>query len=159
MPTLSIHWKNWFWSWSSNTLATWCKELTHWERPWCWERLKAGGEGDDWGWDGWMASWTQWTWVWANSGREWRTGKPGVLQSPGSQSQTQLATEQSMTNNANSLDSSQHTAWDKDVASMQKSQPLIFSYPWLWCWYSSRISLNHLKFLNFGSKFKISTTA
>ena len=41
---------------SANTLATWCKELTHWKRPWCWERLKAGGEGDDRGWDGWMAS-------------------------------------------------------------------------------------------------------
>ena len=42
-------------------LATWCKELTHWKRPWCWERLKAGAEGDDRGWDGWMASLTQWT--------------------------------------------------------------------------------------------------
>ena len=72
------------WSWSSNNLATWCKELTHWKRPWCWERLKAG-EGDDRGWDGWMASLTQWTWVWANSGRWWRTGKPGILQSMGSQ--------------------------------------------------------------------------
>ena len=50
-----------------NTLATWCEELTHWKRPWCWERLKAGGEGDDRGWDGWMASLTQCTWVWANS--------------------------------------------------------------------------------------------
>ena len=46
----------------ANTLATWCKELTHWKRTWCWERLKAG-EGDDRGWDGWVASWTQWTWV------------------------------------------------------------------------------------------------
>jgi len=46
--------------------ATWCEELTHWERPWCWERLKAGGEGDDKGWDAWMASSTQWTWVWAS---------------------------------------------------------------------------------------------
>ena len=55
------------------------------ERPWCWERLKAGGEGDDRGWDGWMASPTRWTWVWASSGRWWRTGKPGVLQSMGSQ--------------------------------------------------------------------------
>ena len=54
-------------------------------RPWCWERLKAGGEGDDRGWDGWMASLTQWTWVWASSGRWWRTGKPGVLQPMGSQ--------------------------------------------------------------------------
>ena len=54
---------------SSDTLVTWCEELTHWKRPWCWERLKAGGEGDDRGWEGWMASATQWTWVWANSGR------------------------------------------------------------------------------------------
>ena len=44
---LGVHWKDWCWSWKSNTLATWCKELTHLERPWCWERLKAGGEGDD----------------------------------------------------------------------------------------------------------------
>ena len=43
--------------------ATWCKELIHWKRPWCWERLKAGGEGDDRGWDGWMASPTRWMWV------------------------------------------------------------------------------------------------
>ena len=71
--------------WSSNTLATWCKETTHWKRLWCWERLKAGGEGDDRGQDGWMASSTQWAWVWASSGRWWRTGKPGVLQSTGSQ--------------------------------------------------------------------------
>jgi len=53
------------------SLATWCKELTHWKRPWCWERLKAGGEGDDRGWDSWMASPTQWTWVWVNSGSWW----------------------------------------------------------------------------------------
>ena len=58
--------------------------LTHWKRPWCWERLKAGGEGDDRGWDGWMASWTQWTWVWVGSGSWWWTGRPGVLQSMGS---------------------------------------------------------------------------
>ena len=65
--TLNIHWKDWCWIWSSNTLATWCEELTHWKRPWCWERLKAGGEGDDRGWDGWMVSPTQWTWAWVNS--------------------------------------------------------------------------------------------
>ena len=53
--TLNIHWKDWCWSWSSNTLATWFEELTHWKRHWCWERLKAGGEGDDSGWDVWMA--------------------------------------------------------------------------------------------------------
>ena len=51
------------------------------KRPWCWERLKAGGEGDDRGWNGCMASLTQWTWVWVNSGSWWWTGRPGVLQS------------------------------------------------------------------------------
>ena len=68
-----------------NILATWCKELTHLKRPWCWERLKAGGEGDNTGWDGWMASLTQWTCVWVNSGSWWWTGRPGVLQFMGSQ--------------------------------------------------------------------------
>ena len=57
-----------------NTLATWCEELTHQKRPWCWERLKAGGKGADRGWDGWMGSPTQWTWVWASSESWWRTG-------------------------------------------------------------------------------------
>ena len=55
---LNIHWKDWCWSWNSNTLATWYEELTQWKRPWCWERLRAGGEGDDRRWDGWMASLT-----------------------------------------------------------------------------------------------------
>ena len=64
--------------------ATWHEELTHLNSPWWWERLRAGGEGDDRGWDGWMASLTQWTWVWASSGKWWWTGKPGVLQSMGS---------------------------------------------------------------------------
>ena len=67
--TLNIHWKNWCWSWSSNTLTTWCKELTHWKRPWGWVRLRAGGEGGDTGWDDWIASLTQWIWVWAHSWR------------------------------------------------------------------------------------------
>ena len=57
--TLNIHWKDCCWSWSSNTLATWCKEH-HWKRPWYWERFRAGEEGGDRGWDGWMASLTQW---------------------------------------------------------------------------------------------------
>ena len=61
------------------TLATSCKELTHWKRLWCWEELGAGGEGDDRGWDGWMASLTRWMWVWVNSGSWWWTGRPGVL--------------------------------------------------------------------------------
>ena len=58
-----------------------CKQLTHWKRPWLWERLKAEGEEGDRGWDGWMASLIQWSWTWANSWRWWRTGKPGELQS------------------------------------------------------------------------------
>ena len=75
------HWKDWCWSWSSDTLATWCKELTHWKR------LKPGKtEGrrrrDNRGWDGWMVSPTQWTWVW---GSWWWSGRPSVLQFMGSQ--------------------------------------------------------------------------
>ena len=62
--------EGWCWGWNSNTLATSCEELTHWKRPWCWEGLGAGGEGDNRGWDGWMASPTRWTRVWVNS-RSW----------------------------------------------------------------------------------------
>ena len=80
-----IRWKDWCWSWNSSTLATWCKELTHWKRPWCCERLKAGGEGDKRGPDGWMALPTGWTWIWASPRRWWRTGKTGMGQSMGSQ--------------------------------------------------------------------------
>ena len=78
---LNTHWNDWCSSSSSNILATWCEELTHWKRPWCWERLKAGGEGGDRGWDGWMASLTWWTWVWTTSLNWWWTGRPGMLQS------------------------------------------------------------------------------
>ena len=77
---LGVHWKYWCWSWNSNTLATSWEELTHWKIPWCWEGLGAGGEGDDRGWDSWMASPTWWTWVWVDSGSWWWTGRPGVLQ-------------------------------------------------------------------------------
>ena len=77
--------RNWCWSWSSSTLATWWEGLIHWKRSQSWERLKAGGEEGGRRWDGWIASLTPWTWVWANSGRWWRTGKPGVLQSMRSQ--------------------------------------------------------------------------
>ena len=86
---LNIHWKDW--CWSSNTLAIWCKELTYLQSPWCWERLKARGEEDNRGWDGWMASPTRWTWVWISSRSCWWIGKPGVLQSMVSQSQTWLS--------------------------------------------------------------------
>ena len=51
-----ILWKDWCWSWSSDTLTTWCEQPTHWKGPWYWENLRAGGEGVDRRWDGWMAS-------------------------------------------------------------------------------------------------------
>ena len=73
---------------SSNTLATWCEEPTHWKRPWCWDRLRARGEGGNRGWDGWMVSPTQWTWTWENSRRWWGTGNPGFPQF--TKSRTQL---------------------------------------------------------------------
>ena len=84
-----VHWKDW--CWSSSALATWCEQLTHWKRCWCWERLKAGGEGDDRGWDGWMASLTWWTRVWVTSRRWWSTRNPGVLSFMGTQRWTQLS--------------------------------------------------------------------
>ena len=80
---LGVHWKDW--CWNSNTLATSCEELTHWRRPWCWEGLGARGEGDDRGWDGWMALPTRWAWIWVNSGSWWWSGRPGVLWFMGSQ--------------------------------------------------------------------------
>ena len=78
-------WREWSWSWNSSNLATSFEELTHWKRLWCWEGLGAGEEGDDRGWDGWMASLTGWTWVWVNSRSWWWTGRPGVLWFMGSQ--------------------------------------------------------------------------
>ena len=88
LKEISVHWKDWCWSWNSNTLATWCKELTQLKRPWCWERLRAGREGDDRGWDGWMASLTRWTWVWVDSGSWWWTGRPACCSSWGHESDT-----------------------------------------------------------------------
>ena len=79
-----VLWKEWCYSWNASTMATSCEELTHWKRLWCWERLKVGGEGDVRIWDGWMASPTQWTWVWVDSGSWWWTGRPGVLHFMGS---------------------------------------------------------------------------
>ena len=70
---------------NESTLATSCKELTHWKRLWCWRGLGAGGKGDDRGWDGWMASLTRWTWIWVNSRSWWWTGRPGMLRFMGSQ--------------------------------------------------------------------------
>ena len=81
---LGVLWKEWCWSWNSSTLTTSCEELTHRKRLWCWEGLGAGGERDDRGWDGWMASRTRWMWIWVNSRRWWWTGRPGVLRFMGS---------------------------------------------------------------------------
>ena len=82
---LGFLWKEWCYSWNSSTLATSCEELTDWKWLWCWEGLGAGGEGDNRGWDGWMASLTRWTWIWVNSGSWWWTRRPGVLRFIGSQ--------------------------------------------------------------------------
>ena len=95
-----VHWKDWCWSWDSNTLATSCKELIHWKRPWCQEGLREGGEGDNIGWVGWMASPTRCAWVWVNSGSWWWTGKPGVLWFMGLQRvRHEWATEMNWTEN------------------------------------------------------------
>ena len=83
--------QSWIFLWRTDAEAEnpilWPRDgkLTHWKRPWCWERFKAGGEGDNRGWDSWIASPTRWTWVWASSGSWWWTGKPSLLQSMGSQ--------------------------------------------------------------------------
>ena len=69
----------------ADTPILWPPHAKSWKRPWCWEGLEAGGEGDDRGWDGWMASRTWWTWVWVNSGRWWWIGRPGVLRFMGLQ--------------------------------------------------------------------------
>ena len=82
---LNIHWKDWCWSWNSKSLATWCEELTHVKRPWSGKDWRQEEKGYNRGWDGWMASPTQWTWVWINPGSWWWTGKVGVLQSMGLQ--------------------------------------------------------------------------
>ena len=69
----------------SQSNSTWCEELTHLKRPWCWERLRAGGEEDDRGWDGWMIPPAEWTWDWVDSRNWWWTGRPGVLRFMGLQ--------------------------------------------------------------------------
>ena len=68
----NIHWKDWCWSWITNTLDTWCQEPIHWKRPCCWKRLRARGEWGNKEWDDWMASPTEWTWVWTSSRRQWK---------------------------------------------------------------------------------------
>ena len=82
--TLNIHRNDWCWSQSSSFLVIWCKRMTHWKGPWCWERLRAGGEEGIRGSDDWISmNMMQWTWTCANSGRWWGTGRPDMLQSMG----------------------------------------------------------------------------
>ena len=99
--------------------ADWCEEATHLKRPWCWERLKAGGEGDDWGWDRWMASLTQWAWVSVNSGCWWQTGRPGMMQSMGSQTVGH--------------DWVSELNWTKDII-YDSQMTLTFRWPTWWNW-------------------------
>ena len=123
MCSPTIHWRDWCRSWNSNSLATWWKELTHLKRHWYWERLKAKGEGDDRRWDGWMASPTQQTWVWVNSGSWWWTERPGVLQSMGLQRIRQdWATE---------LNWNTNWSWDLNTGLSLKPIPPSFHYYWL----------------------------
>ena len=77
----NTHWKDWCWSWSSSISVTWCEQLTHCKVPDV-GKIEGRRKGVR-GWDGWMASPMQWTWTWANSGKWWGTGRPGMLQSMG----------------------------------------------------------------------------
>ena len=94
LPSMASHRVRHDWSdlaTAAAAAATSCEELTHWKRPWCWEGLGAGGEGDDRGWDGWMASPTRWTWVWVNSRSWWWTGRPGAAIHGVAKSRTRLS--------------------------------------------------------------------
>ena len=122
---LGVHWKDWCWGWNSNTLATSCKELTHWKRLWCREGFGAGGEGDDRGWNGWMASPTRWTWVWVNSGSWWWTGRPDMLQSMGLQRvRHDWATELNWTELINGRSEGSQIYWGQSTV-----------HSWIWIWW------------------------
>ena len=117
------------------------RRADHLKRSWCWGRLKAGGEGDDRGWDGWMASPTWWTWVWVNSGNWWWTGRPDVMQFMRSQSRTRLSdwTELNWTTKLQSLCCffiiSSKLTWDSELtweASFQAEKATRVLYPYQW---------------------------
>ena len=131
--------------WNSNTLATWCEELSYGKWPWCGERLKAGGGGDNRGWDGWVASLTRWSWVWTSSGCWWWTGKPGVLQSVGLQRvghdfMTELNWSENslLTHSTPSFRSCLHAA---TLLSVPTTSPTVFSIPCTWFSLSTDVSL------------------
>ena len=131
---LNIHRKDWCWSWSSSSLVTWCEELIHWKWPWCWERLKAGGEGDDRGWDGWMASPTPRTWVWTHSGKSWRAGKAWRAVVRGA---TESWTQLSDWKTATTLWAPEHPGWHGSKESTSKRSefdPCVGKIPWRRKW-------------------------
>ena len=130
---LNIHWKDWCGSWNSNALATRCEELTHWKRPWCWERLKAGGEGDDRWWGGCMASLTIWTWVWVCSRSWWWTGKPGMPQSMGYDWVTELNWTELDSTKTRSICDMPHTTQHIGVTLGSES-----TIPWILSWFLSK---------------------
>ena len=147
---MGVHWKDWCWSWNSSTLSTWYEELTHLKRPWCWEGLRAGGEGDDGGWDGWMASPTQQTWVWVDSRSWWWTGRPGVLQFMGLQRvKHDWATELNWTDHSHGIPSSWSLFSHLHLTPMENSpseppspSPLPSSYfSWARIWREGRESM------------------
>ena len=128
------------------TLATSCEELTHWKRPWCWEGLGAGGEGDGRGWDGRMASLTRWAWVWGDSGSWWWTGRPGVLRFMGSQSQIRLS-DWTELNSSNDRESVYHGnllggQWQGGMASWPVDDKKLVS---VWVCLHTAASSHHLK--------------
>ena len=100
----------------AETPILWPPDVKNWltGKDWCWERLTAGEEGDNRGWDGWMASPTQWTWVWVSSGRCWWTGRPGMLQSTGSQRvEHDCVTELNWTGRVKKTKSKTETHWSQ----------------------------------------------
>ena len=118
---------------------------THLKRPWFWERLKAWAEGDDRGWDGWMASLTLWTWVWVSSGSWWWTGGPGVLQSIGSQRVRQdWVTELNWTEPKSERMEKMEKVFTK-IYSLSQSFPTVLSVRTFFPWpqYSGALGINY----------------
>ena len=133
-------------SWNSNTLATWCEELTHLKRPCCWDRLRTGGEGDNREWDGWMASPTWWTWVWASSGSWWWTGNL-MCYSPWGWTQLSYWTELMKVPGFSCC-----SAWAYSALWHVKSSQ---ARDWIWIPWTSRQILNHQATREFWSLKKL----
>ena len=151
---LGFLWKGWCLSWNSSTLATSCEGLTHWKRLWCWEGLRGGGEGNNRGWDGWMASLTRWTWVWVNSGSWWWTERPGMLQFMGSQRVGHdWATELNWTDRVRGSrlgEMKNDCYWVQSFQGDENIWKLIWGMSWLQnCKYNKNNWITYFKWLNF----------